>query len=134
MCFSPYSDLMQHYYGNLVRECVARRRRELAAVDTPEKALDYVRLARERIRNAFGPLPERRVADVAVHGLDVRHLPLTFKNLPAGRIGEKVEIDETVFGVRFREVVDEVGADEAGAARDEKGFLKHAKESDGTGP
>ncbi len=69
MRFSPYSDQMQHYYGNLIRECVARRQRELAAVDTPEKARDYVRFARERIRNAFGPLPERRVADVAVTGV-----------------------------------------------------------------
>lgn len=69
MTFSPYSDQMQHYYGNLIRECVARRQRELAAVDTPEKARDYVRFARERIRNAFGPLPERRVADVAVAGV-----------------------------------------------------------------
>lgn len=69
MTFSPYSDQMQHYYGNLIRECVARRQRELAAVDTPEKARDYVRFARERIRNAFGPLPERRVADVAVTGV-----------------------------------------------------------------
>lgn len=69
MTFSPYSDQMQHYYGNLIRECVARRQRELAAVDTPEKARDYVRFARERIRNAFGPLPERRVADVATTGV-----------------------------------------------------------------
>ncbi len=69
MTFSPYSDQMQHYYGNLIRECVARRQRELAAVDTPEKARDYVRFARERIRNAFGPLPEWRVADVAVTGV-----------------------------------------------------------------
>lgn len=69
MTFSPYSDQMQHYYGNLIRECVARRQRELAAVDTPEKARDYVRFARERIRNAFGPLPERRVANVATTGV-----------------------------------------------------------------
>ena len=61
MSFSPYSDLMQHYYGNLVRECVARRRRELAAVDTPEKALDYVRLARERIRTG------KRIANPGCH-------------------------------------------------------------------
>lgn len=79
-------------------------------------------------------MKKRGVADVAVHGHDVFHLPLTFEHLPAGRVGEKVEIDEAVFGVRFREIVDEVGADEAGATRDEKGFLKHAKESDGTGP
>lgn len=69
-----------------------------------------------------------------MNGHDVFHFPLPLEDFPAGCVGEKVEIDETVFGVRFGEVVDEVGADEAGAARDEKGFLKHAKESDGTGP
>lgn len=69
MCFSPYSDLMQHYYGRMVRECVERRRKELAAVDSREKALAYVRLARERIRTAFGPLPERHVADAVVTGV-----------------------------------------------------------------
>ena len=75
---------------------------------------------------------KRRVADVAVHGDDVFHLSLTLEHFPAGRIGEKVEIDEPIAGMLLGEVVDEVGADEAGAARDEKGFLKHAKESDGT--
>lgn len=69
MSFSPYSDQMQHYYGRMVRECVARRREALSAVDSPEKALDYVRLARERIRTAFGPLPERYVADAVVTGV-----------------------------------------------------------------
>ena len=69
---------------------------------------------------------KRRIADVAVNGHNVFHFPLTLENFPSGRIGEEVEVDETVFGVRFGEVVDEVGADEAGASRDEKGFLKHA--------
>lgn len=86
MTFSPYSDQMQHYYGNLIRECVARRQRELAAVDSPEKALAYVRLARERIRTAFGPLPERRVVGVSVTGVierdDVRMEKILFECAP----------------------------------------------------
>ena len=87
MRFSPYSDLMQRYYGRMVRECAARRRRELAAVDSPEKALAYVRLARERIRTAFGPMPERRVAGVSVTGVierdDVRMEKILFECAPA---------------------------------------------------
>ncbi len=86
MRFSPYSDLMQRYYGRMARECAARRRRELAAVDSPEKALAYVRLARERIRTAFGPLPERRVANVATTGVierdDVRMEKILFECAP----------------------------------------------------
>ena len=75
---------------------------------------------------------KRRVPDVAVNGHDVFHLALPLEDLPSGRIGEKVEIDEPIAGMPFGEVVDEVGADKAGAPRDEEGFLKHAKESDGT--
>ena len=76
---------------------------------------------------AQGLVEKRRVPDVAVNGHDVFHLALPLEDLPAGRIGEKVEIDEPIAGMPFGEVVDEVGADEAGAPRDEEGFLKHTE-------
>lgn len=72
MSFSPYSDQLQRYYGRIARECAERRREELAAVDTPEKAREYVRRAAERIRTAFGPLPERCVKSPAVTGVTER--------------------------------------------------------------
>ena len=88
---------------------------------------------RREVKDAFhveltqGLVKKRRIADVAVNGHDVFHLALPLEDLPAGRIGEKVEIDEPIAGMPFGEVVDEVGADEAGAPRDEEGFLKHTE-------
>lgn len=135
------------------RDVVKARGRERAAFAPVEKTFvqqrrrpDHVRLDEAKgigngiVDVAFGRevkrsfhvvlsqhvVKKRRVADVAVHGDDVFHLPLPLEDLPAGRVGEEIKVDETVFGMSFREVVDEVGADEAGASRDEEGFLKHA--------
>ncbi len=59
MRFSPYSNQLQRYYEQFVQKVTAQRKEELKAVNTAEKAQAYVKLARERIRQAFGPLPER---------------------------------------------------------------------------
>ena len=69
------------------------------------------------------PLDEARVADVAPNGNDVRHPPLRLERLRMSRVGHEVEVDEADLGMTPGEAFDEVGADEAGAARHENGLI-----------
>ena len=72
----------------------------------------------------------RAVVDVADHELDPV-LRQGVDRLPAGRVGELVEHGDRSVGV-LDDVVDEVGADEAGAAGDEDGERRSHVRNDHT--
>ena len=67
---------------------------------------------------------KRRVADVALNRDDVGHGRLTLKGFRVRGIGERIKVDEPDSAMARGEIVDEVGADETGPARDKDGFFK----------
>ena len=81
----------------------------------------HVRLGREvhdHVALADQAVDERRVADVAVHELDL--VLDRLQALAVARVGQGVEHDHLVLRVVAHRVVDEVRADEAGGAGDEQ--------------
>lgn len=55
----PYGDMLQNHYARLADAAVSRRRAEWSRIITPADARAYVERARERVRRAFAPIPER---------------------------------------------------------------------------
>ena len=69
--------------------------------------------------SANTPRHRRGVADVALHEHDARIVERAVQVQQVAGVGQLVEDDEAIGGVRER-VVHEIGADEAGAAGDEQ--------------
>ena len=74
---------------------------------------------------------ERRVADVAAHEAVARIVLDGAKVFKVARVRERVEIHDALVGV-LEPTKNEIGADEAGSARNEKHGRACAKEKRGT--
>ena len=68
------------------------------------------------------PLHECFVADVSLHEDVIGHAFAFLQIVKIARVGELVEIDDTILRVFRAKIRHEVGADEPGAAGDEYGF------------
>lgn len=55
----PFGDMMQNYYRAIARQAVLSRKKRLDAIETREQALAEVKAAKERLKKAFGPFPEK---------------------------------------------------------------------------
>ena len=75
----------------------------------------------EEIANELG------IADVTFDRHDVWHLRLCVKGVARTRVGERIQVDQTIVRVGVRKVRHEIGSDKAGAAGAENAFFKHGK-------
>ena len=65
------------------------------------------------------PRHQRRIADISLDEAIAGIVLHPFQVLQVARIGEDIQVDDTALGLGRQEMVDEVGADETGAAGDE---------------
>ena len=75
----------------------------------------------EEIANELG------IADVTFDRHDVWHLFLSVKSAARTRVGERIQVDQTIVWVGACKVRYEIGSDKSGAAGDENAFFKHGK-------
>ena len=95
-------------------------RRLDAAVDVALSGKVHDDFGLLRLEDLIDPIA---VADVGFEELEVRLLERLLERGEVARISQAVHAEHAVLGVLLEQIIDEVGADEPGAAGDENGHI-----------
>ncbi len=99
-----YGHLVQEYYVKRVREIAARRARERARIRTPEAVMKLREEVRRKLKECYGPWPERTPLNVRVTGkVEREHYTIEkilYESLPNYLVTANLYLPKNVSGKR----------------------------------